>query len=433
MASDSVPIDEKRQALDRVLASRTFSRAERLRAFLRYVCEAEFEGRAQQINEYALGVSVLGRPVDYSPAEDASVRTRAYELRNKLRSYYASEAADDPIQIEIDKGAYVPRFVRREKTAPGPERPGNADTDRVSPVGPPPERTVPAWRRRGVLLVSLLALLLASALTVFLVQSRHEAAAKGPRGPLATREMEALWKPFLDSDAPVLVAFETRLFFFAPEAGLIVRDYETNEPAEAGKSRPLRAFQERMGAQELEERYDYADFGAVHAAFLLGRLMGRDVGLKHSDSLGWQDLWNSNIIFLGKPNLNPTIRYSLQGKDFVETEHGWGIRNLHPLAGEPELYRNAATHGEGEKYGLITVQPGPQPGRRLMILSSSGAELIWALAEAVTNPARVQEIMAHVLPSSGEAPAAFQVVISASFESNVPVKIRYVTHRVSEK
>ena len=68
-----------------------------------------------------------------------------------------------------------------------------------------------------------------------------------------------------------------------------------------------------------------------------------------------------------------------------------------------------------------------------MILSSSGAELIWALAEAVTNPARVQEIMAHVLPSSGEAPAAFQVVISASFESNVPVKIRYVTHRVSEK
>src|SRR3954465_9288203 len=99
--------DEKRAALARVLDSRAFSRSEQLRAFLRYVCEAEFEGRAQQLNEYALGVSVLGRPADYSPAEDSCVRTRAYELRSKLRSYYESEATDDPIQIEIDKGAYV--------------------------------------------------------------------------------------------------------------------------------------------------------------------------------------------------------------------------------------------------------------------------------------------------------------------------------------
>lgn len=29
-------------------------------------------------------------------------------------------------------------------------------------------------------------------------------------------------------------------------------------------------------------------------------------------------------------------------------------------------------------------------------------------------------------------PPAFQVVISATFESNVPIKIRYVTHRVSK-
>ena len=102
VAPEPIPVEERRQALERVLASRTFGRSERLRAFLRYVCEAEFEGRAQQINEYALGVSVLGRPPEYSPGEDSTVRTRAYELRNKLRSYYESEGAGDPIQIEID-------------------------------------------------------------------------------------------------------------------------------------------------------------------------------------------------------------------------------------------------------------------------------------------------------------------------------------------
>ena len=213
----------------------------------------------------------------------------------------------------------------------------------------------------------------------------------------------------------------------------MVRDYLTNQPADAAKSKALQAFQERMGAPELQERFDYADYGAVHAAFLLGRLLGREVGLKHSNALGWEDIWNSNIIFLGKPNLNPSIRYSLrEERTSSRPNHGAAIRNLHPLPGEPELYRMAATHGAGKKYGLITVLPGPQPGRRMMILSSSAAELMWALAEAVTSPARVQGIMSRVILPSGESPPAFQVVIAATFESNVPVRIRYVTHRVSK-
>ena len=49
---------------------------------LRFVCEAEMEGRAGDLNEY---VEVLGRPKGYSPAEDSSVRTRAYKLRQKLQ------------------------------------------------------------------------------------------------------------------------------------------------------------------------------------------------------------------------------------------------------------------------------------------------------------------------------------------------------------
>ena len=38
--------------------------------------------------------------------------------------------------------------------------------------------------------------------------------------------------------------------------------------------------------------------------------------------------------------------------------------------------------------------------------------------------------MSHVLPPSGEPPATFQVLIEATFESNVPIDIRYVTHHV---
>ena len=68
MVTSPISGDEKRQALERVLGSRAFARSDQLRAFLRFVCEAELAGRARQLNEYALGVSVLGRPADYAPA-----------------------------------------------------------------------------------------------------------------------------------------------------------------------------------------------------------------------------------------------------------------------------------------------------------------------------------------------------------------------------
>jgi hypothetical protein len=43
---------------------------------------------------------------------------------------------------------------------------------------------------------------------------------------------------------------------------------------------------------------------------------------------------------------------------------------------------------------------------------------------------RVKEIVSHVLTPAGTLPAAFQVLIEATFESNVPISIRYVTHHV---
>ncbi|MBN1605736.1 MAG: hypothetical protein JW940_03845 [Polyangiaceae bacterium] len=432
MALEPISAEEKRQALERVLGSRTFGRSEQLRSFLRYICEAEFEGRAQQLNEYALGVSVLGRPANYSPAEDSCVRSRAYELRNKLKSYYRAEAPSDPIQIHIDKGAYVPRFERRAEPAPAESVPPPADASAPENVFPPSGTAVAALgsgpRRPLLSIVALgIAVLLAVVSAYFWWDSR-----KRPElaWQPASREMEALWRPFVVSDAPLLISFEIRLFFFSPETGLVVRHYLTNQVAEAAQSKPLQNFQQRMGERELRETFDYADFGAVHAAFLLGRALNRDVSLKHSNSLGWEDVWNSNIIFIGKPNLHPTIVHVLQDAAFVDETSF--VRNLHPRPGERAEYPNAETHGSGVKYAVITVRPGPQLGRRMMILSGAGSELEWALAESVTNPARVREIVSPLLLPSGELPAAFQVLIQATFESNVPVKIRYVTHRVSK-
>src|SRR6266496_5868288 len=185
MVSELIPEEEKRQALDRVLASRTFSRSDQLRNFLRYVCEAEFEGRGQGLNEYVLGVSVLGRPSDYSPAEDSCVRSRAYELRNKLKTYYRLEAPSDPLQIDIRKGAYIPQFQRAAETKPLEIAisPSALEASALIPAPPeapytPARRGVPARPRIAVTLVALLA----GALGLYFYSTRQKTATTAPAG-----------------------------------------------------------------------------------------------------------------------------------------------------------------------------------------------------------------------------------------------------------
>ncbi|MEZ5355496.1 MAG: hypothetical protein R2762_22910, partial [Bryobacteraceae bacterium] len=110
--------DQKREALEAVLHSRTFDRSDQLKAFLRFVCEAEIAGQSEQLHEYQIGVDALGRPPGYSPAEDAIVRNRAYALRRKLEEYYSLENPGAAVRIEVPRGGYVPRYLPQGAAAP---------------------------------------------------------------------------------------------------------------------------------------------------------------------------------------------------------------------------------------------------------------------------------------------------------------------------
>ena len=108
---------DKQRALELVLQSRTFVRSEQLRAFLRYVCSMEIEGRGEQITEYRIAVESLGRRQDYTTTEDSSVRNRAHALRAKLEELYTKELPDEPIRIDLFKGSYRPHFVVQKSPA----------------------------------------------------------------------------------------------------------------------------------------------------------------------------------------------------------------------------------------------------------------------------------------------------------------------------
>src|SRR5262245_19024142 len=108
---ESETIDQKRVALDLVLHSLTFARADQLKSFLKYVCEMEVAGRGHELTEYRIGVEALGRPSNYSPGDDSGVRNRAFGLRKKLHELYENEQPEATIRNELTKGSYCPHFI----------------------------------------------------------------------------------------------------------------------------------------------------------------------------------------------------------------------------------------------------------------------------------------------------------------------------------
>jgi len=76
--------DERWLLVERIVASTSFHKAARPRELLLYITEQTLHGHAHQLNELNIGRAVFGKPADYGPLEDSSVRVHARQLRRRL-------------------------------------------------------------------------------------------------------------------------------------------------------------------------------------------------------------------------------------------------------------------------------------------------------------------------------------------------------------
>ncbi len=109
--ANGVPESLIHEQLERILASDTFSRSDRLSRFLRFTVEQTLEGHGAGLKEQFIACKLYGKGADFDTASSAVVRVDARRLRDKLREYYA-EHTRDSVLITLPKGAYVPLFER---------------------------------------------------------------------------------------------------------------------------------------------------------------------------------------------------------------------------------------------------------------------------------------------------------------------------------
>jgi Tol biopolymer transport system component len=147
-----------RAELDKIFASPGFFRSARMRRFLDFIVSSSLapEGDSSAgLKESLIGVAVFDRDPSYDPKADPIVRVEARRLRSKLAEYYEGPGKDDPVLIELPKGAYIPVIRSR--------------ADRAAPLPAPPPAVEP---KRKLLAIGALVLILAVAVSLVIERPR---------------------------------------------------------------------------------------------------------------------------------------------------------------------------------------------------------------------------------------------------------------------
>jgi len=403
-----------RAQIDRLIGSRTFEASDVHRRLLHYLSEKALAGEADRLKEYTIGLEAFGKPESYDPKQDSIVRLQIGQLRQKLAVYYQSEAAGDPVLVTLPKGAFRLNFepFAVERSA---EAHASADPGRWT-----------RWMAVALAGVSLWALVA----TVMAIREHRQAA---PVAEKWSPELEALWQPFLQSKRSLLVCVGTPLFVRFPGYGFF-RDPKANDWQEIEKSERIQATRKALGVTEVLPSYNFTGAGEASAAFLLGRLLTTrklDLLVTRSSILSWQQIADSDVVFLGPPKFNLQLQTPGLAQDIVMESDG--IRNLKPQAGEPVFLEDRFQTGrtsEGVTHALITRTPGPSGVGELLIIAGNASADTLAAAEWLTQPWHARTLVEKLRDKSGEMPRSFQVVLKVEFKQGIPVQSSYIFHHV---
>jgi hypothetical protein len=409
-------VTERAQILgqaERLVSSKALHGSESLCKLLHYLTKHALDHPGTPLKEHQIATEVFGRSSDFDPQVDSLIRVQAGRLRSKLASFYESEGAEDPIQIDLPKGSYVLSFHHRRK---GQARVhGNAISDRVPDVWVIP-------RKAGAVLL-VLSILLSAALAVIATVAilRKPSDSYAARvDPSADAALQTFWKPFITGASEPWVVFSNGSFVGRPETGL--RYYD---PA---KDSGARVWDHYTGVGEVL---------AVHSLDQVFASLNRSIRVKRGSLFALDDVKNNDLIFIGSPSENLTLMDIPGTKEFVFQRLTSGLRkgdlaiaNLHPEAGETEI--NLASPSNSpltEDYAIVALLSGLNPSRSVLILAGTTTFGTQGAVEHVCRQNSVEELLLRLAVSKTGELKPFEALLRVKVARGVPVQTELVALR----
>lgn len=408
--------------VEQILRSETFRSSEVLRQLLRFLAERSAAGEADQLKEYTIAVDALDKASTYDPRHDSAVRIQVGRLRQKLAEYYRNEGKDDPLIVELPKGRF--------KLICGP-RP--LASDNVAPVPKVPATNAMIWLPATLWLTLLIAL---AVWGHFALKPRNSDSRLSAAGSGWTPELEELWRPFLSTNRPTILAIEDPLFVElggGGGSGVYYRDRSINQWENVLNSPNVRALRKVMKEPSAKPSRYYTTLGDMNAAFFIARLFGAEsrISLTKTSELSWQQLADNNVLFVGAQAFFNTQMHAMELQPELVRTPG-GIGNLHPRPGEPAMFSDqfsAAPTEEGYVYALVTRLPGPLgAGQVQSFTSSTGAGYAGAV-QSFTDPKFARMLVGNLKRTYGRMPAFYQALLKVDFKDGVPTETSLILTR----
>lgn len=278
-----------RECLERIVDSAAFRASHRPKQFLSFVVERTLEGRQDEIKERTIGTEVFGRTADFETSGDSIVRVNANEVRRRLAQYYHDAPTQDPVQIILPPGTYIPEFTFRDAPSAAPSPARAAPELPQGQVGEARPRWL-WWGAGAIITVSVSAVL-----PFFFLHSRSDA-------------LDRFWAPVLSvSSAPVICLPTRDTHRFMPDA---LREFDQLKP---GGSMQLKFDQ--------VERYHnwHVSMPVLQAAIAVYSTLqrnGRAPLLRIGTDLKQDELRGHPVIAIGSFS-NPWVQQSVAGLRFT--------------------------------------------------------------------------------------------------------------------
>jgi hypothetical protein len=403
------------QQIDHITKSHSLRSSESLCRLLQYLAKQSLYQPHAPLKEYQIATEVYGRPADFDPQTDSTIRVQAGRLRLKLAEYYATEGAADPIVVRIPKGSYHLTFEMRSVGAT------SVDSGTQAQNLPATELPVPARWRMAVILLVIGLIVSLIALGSVLWNRRLEGATTAK--PIAVRgatPLAVFWRPFISGGEEPWVIFSNAAFVGRPETGM--RYYDSRQDSKVA------VYDHYTGVGEVL---------AIHALDEAFGTLGQKIRVKRGSLFSLDDAKKTNLIFVGSPSENLSLLDIPNMQEFVFQRVASGPRrgdlsiiNKHPKPGEASTYL-ASPSGASltEDYSVIGLVPGMGSGRYVMILAGTTTFGTQGGVEFACRPDTVEKLLHEILGSGTGPIKPFEALVRVKIVRGVPVGAELVSVR----